>query len=36
MSQHGIIVKVNDYLGSSMGLFISVVLIPALKLGIEV
>ena len=36
MSQLGIRAKVNNYLGSSMGLFISVVLITALKLGIGV
>ena len=34
-SQLGITVKVNDYLGSSMGVSISLVLIPASQLGIR-
>ena len=34
-SQLGIKVKVNDYLGSSVGVVISVVLIPASQLGIR-
>ena len=34
-SQHGIIAKVNDYLGSSVGVVISLVLIPASQLGIR-
>ena len=34
-SQLGIRVKVNDYLGSSVGVFISMVLIPASQLGIR-
>ena len=34
-SQHGIRAKVNDYLGSSMGVVISLVLIPASQLGIR-
>ena len=34
-SQHGIRAKVNDYLGCSMGVFISMVLIPASQLGIR-
>ena len=34
-SQHGIRAKVNDYLGSSVGVVISVVLIPASQLGIR-
>ena len=35
MSQRGIRAKVNDYLGSSMGVFISRVLIPASQHGIR-
>ena len=34
-SQLGIRAKVNDYLGSSVGVFISMVLIPASQLGIR-
>ena len=34
-SQHGIRAKVYDYLGSSVGVFISMVLIPASQLGIR-
>ena len=34
-SQLGIRAKVNDYLGSSVGVVISVVLIPASELGIR-
>ena len=34
-SQLGIRVKVNDYFGSSMGVFISMVLIAASQLGIR-
>ena len=34
-SQLGIRAKVNDYLGSSVGVVISVVLIPASQLGIR-
>ena len=34
-SQLGIRAKVNDYLGSSVGVVISVVLIPASQLGIK-
>ena len=34
-SQLGIRAKVNDYLGSSVGVSISLVLIPALQLGIR-
>ena len=34
-SQLGIRVKVNDYLGSSVGVFISLFLIPASQLGIR-
>ena len=34
-SQLGIRAKVNDYLGSSVGVFISMVLIPASQLGIK-
>ena len=34
-SQLGIRVKVNNYLGSSVGVFISMVLIPASHLGIR-
>ena len=35
MSQLGIRAKVNDYLGSSVGVVISIVLIPASHLGIR-
>ena len=35
MSQLGIKAKVNDYLGSSVGVVISLVLIPASQLGIR-
>ena len=35
MSQLGIRAKVNDYLGSSVGVSISLVLIPASQLGIR-
>ena len=34
-SQLGIRAKVNDYLGSSVGVFISMVLIPASQLGVR-
>ena len=34
-SQFGIRAKVNDYLGSSVGVFVSLVLIPASQLGIR-
>ena len=34
-TQLGIRAKVNDYLGSSFGVFISMVLIPASQLGIR-
>ena len=34
-SQLGIIAKVNDYLGSSMVVFISLAMIPASHLGIR-
>ena len=34
-AQLGIKAKVNDYLGSSVGVFISMVLIPASQLGIR-
>ena len=36
MSLHGIRAKVNDYLGSSVGVSICIVLIPASQLGIRV
>ena len=35
MSQHGTGAKVNDYLRSSVGVVISLVLIPASQLGIR-
>ena len=35
MSQLGIKAKVNDYLGSSVGVSISMVMIPASQLGIR-
>ena len=34
-SQLGIRVKVNDYLGSSVGVFIGMILIPASQLSIR-
>ena len=35
VSQLGIRGKVNDYLGSLVGVFISIVLVPASQLGIR-